>query len=355
MMKKYKLLLTFLIIFLIVFLATFTIPSKINSSLSEPYSIFKENEFYSTIERIDSNDRSCYDQSDHKVRSIEVEKDIKLEVLDWGGSGDYLVLLTGLGDNAHVFDNFAYQFTDIYHVIGITRRGFGNSDKPATGYSEERRVRDYLNILDSLGIKSAVFAGHSISGGELSQLGIHHKDRVKKLIYIDAAPDYGQHKYLDQPPSVEYSGEDLVSVESFIAATARKFGYREPNSAVCNGYIIGSKGEVVDFRSPPEVSAQIIQSAEDKDFTKMDVPVLAFFDEFTLEYRMPFFWYLDDKKQDQFLKAWKPLVKWQQDLIKRFRTDVNNIEVIMLKDAYHYVFINKESDVAREMRKFLTQ
>lgn len=354
-MKKYKLRLTILFGCLLVILFSSYIHFNKNFSYYEPSLVPPNSELIEESGINDRNDRSCYDQSDHKVRFIEVEKDVKLEVLDWGGSGDYLVLLTGLGDNAHVFDNFAYQFTDIYHVIGITRRGFGNSDKPATGYREERRVQDYLNILDSLEIKSAVFAGHSISGGELSQLGIHHKDRVKKLIYMDAAPDYGQHKYLDQPPSAEYSDEDLVSVESFISATTRKFGYREPNTAVCNGYIIGSKGEVVDFRSPPEVSAQIIQSAEDKDFTKIDMPVLAFFDEFTLEYRMPFFWYLDDKNQNQFLKAWKPLVKWQQDLIMRFRTDVNNIRVIMLKDAYHYVFINKETDVAREMRKFLTQ
>jgi len=358
-MKKYKLYIVFLIscISLITFLQY--IPFNKTSSFSDLSAALINSEVNSVNGNYDSIktniSSSCFDQADHKVQFIEVEKDVKLEVLDWGGKGEYLVLLTGLGDNAHVFDNFAYQFTDLYHVIGITRRGFGNSDKPATGYSEERRVLDYLNVLDSLGIQSALFAGHSIAGGELSQLGIYHKDRVKKLVYIDASPDFGQHKYLDQPPSVDYSEEDLMSIERFIAATTRKFGYREPNSAVCNGYIIGNTGEIVDFRSPPEVSSQIIQSAEDKDFTKIDIPVLALFDEFTLDYRFPFYWYLDYKKQEEYLQAWKPLVKWQQDLINRFRTDVKNIDIIMLKNAYHYIFINKESDVAREMRRFLMQ
>ena len=61
---------------------------------------------------------------------IQVEPDIKLEVLDWGGTGRPLVLLSGMGDTAHVFDKFAPTLTTKYHVYGITRRGFGTSSKP---------------------------------------------------------------------------------------------------------------------------------------------------------------------------------------------------------------------------------
>jgi pimeloyl-ACP methyl ester carboxylesterase len=65
-------------------------------------------------------------------------------VLDWGGSGQPLVLLTGLGDNAHVFDKFAPKLTASYHVYGITRRGYGASSALASGYclSLQRRVLD---------------------------------------------------------------------------------------------------------------------------------------------------------------------------------------------------------------------
>ncbi len=114
--------------------------------------------------------------SDHNVSFVT------LEVLDWGGTGDYLVLLTGLGDNAHVFDNFAYQFTDLFHVIGTTRRGYGRSSKPEDGYSEAARVRDYISILDQMNISRASFAGHSIDCGELNFLGTEFPDRVTKLV-----------------------------------------------------------------------------------------------------------------------------------------------------------------------------
>jgi hypothetical protein len=65
------------------------------------------------------------DPTSHTVQFVTVELGVKLEVLDWGGSGCPLVFLAGLGDTAHVFDNFAPKFTGRYHVYGITRRGFG--------------------------------------------------------------------------------------------------------------------------------------------------------------------------------------------------------------------------------------
>ena len=67
------------------------------------------------------------DPAPHTTRFVTVEKSVRLEVLDWGGSGKPLVLLAGGGDTAHVFDDFAPKLTTSFHVYGITRRGFGQS------------------------------------------------------------------------------------------------------------------------------------------------------------------------------------------------------------------------------------
>lgn len=40
-----------------------------------------------------------------KTQFVEVQPDVKLEVLDWGGTGRNLVLFAGLGNTAHVFDS----------------------------------------------------------------------------------------------------------------------------------------------------------------------------------------------------------------------------------------------------------
>jgi non-heme chloroperoxidase len=124
----------------------------------------------------------CEDHTPHKIRMVKVAPGVELEVLDWGGSGKAMVLLTGLGDNAHVYDQFAFQFTDYFHVIGITRRGFLPSSQPRNGYDVPTRVADDLAVLDALGIDKAIFVGHSLAGSELSALGLKYPARVDKLV-----------------------------------------------------------------------------------------------------------------------------------------------------------------------------
>jgi len=47
------------------------------------------------------------DQTSHTIRFVAVEDGVKLEVVDWGGSGRCFVLLAGGNNHAHSFDKFA--------------------------------------------------------------------------------------------------------------------------------------------------------------------------------------------------------------------------------------------------------
>ena len=69
------------------------------------------------------------DPSPHQVRWITVDSSVRLEVLDWGGSGPAVVWL-GCYLSAHMHDDVAPKLTNQFHVYGITRRGIGASDKP---------------------------------------------------------------------------------------------------------------------------------------------------------------------------------------------------------------------------------
>src|SRR4029077_4359806 len=132
---------------------------------------------------------SWQDPSKHRVQLVTVEDGVRLEILDWGGSGRSIVLLAGLGFSAHVFDGFAEKLTDSYHVYGITRRGYGASSRPPSDYKEERLTEDDLQVFDALKLVAPVVVGHSVAGNELSQLGIHHSNRIGGLVYLDALND----------------------------------------------------------------------------------------------------------------------------------------------------------------------
>jgi hypothetical protein len=89
-------------------------------------------------ERDDVRTGTWSDASPHKSGFVEANG-IKLHYLDWGGQGETLLFLAGLGDNAHIFDDLAPEFTDHFHVLAMTRRGFGEPDCPDAGYDLSSR------------------------------------------------------------------------------------------------------------------------------------------------------------------------------------------------------------------------
>src|SRR5437016_11211293 len=92
--------------------------------------------------------RTWQDPSPHITQFVTVDKNVRLEVLDWGGSGRPLVLLAGGGDTAHVFDDFAPKLTASFHVYGITRRGFGQSGFSSEGWGADRLGDVAVAVLD---------------------------------------------------------------------------------------------------------------------------------------------------------------------------------------------------------------
>jgi len=133
---------------------------------------------------------SWRDPSSHTVQFITVDKNVRLEVLDWGGSGRPVVLLAGGGNTAHIFDEFATKLTASYHVYGITRRGFGASGFSATDNPADRLGDDVVAVIDALKLNGPVLVGHSLAGVEWSSVANRHPDRVAGLVYVDAAYSY---------------------------------------------------------------------------------------------------------------------------------------------------------------------
>ena len=70
------------------------------------------------------------DTAPHDTGFVTTASGVRLHYLDFHGTGDHMVFLAGLGNSAHIYDDFAPRFTDRYRVIALTRRGFGESDQP---------------------------------------------------------------------------------------------------------------------------------------------------------------------------------------------------------------------------------
>ena len=303
------------------------------------------------------DDVSCVDTSPHKATFVTVAPGVRLEVLDWGGSGDPIVLLTGSGDNAHVYDEFAFQFTDRFHVIGITRRGFGRSSQPASGYDLATRGHDDIAVLDTLGIGQAIFVGHSIAGTELSRLAASYPGRVGKLVFLDALDiGGGGWSKLAQPPiAPDLSATDLSSVQRLAAAFARDDGYRKPLAAICNMVRRDAAGRVLGAVTPPEISGKLLAGLQPAVYERIHAPTLGIFNRITPPYRMPYYWSLGPAQQAEFDRDIGALATWTGGAIQRFRSKVKGSRIVEIPNTNHYVYIVAEPQVVREMRRFLLE
>jgi non-heme chloroperoxidase len=228
-----------------------------------------------------------HDPSPHRVLFVTVEEGVQLEVLVWGGSGRNVVLLTGSGNTAHVFDDFAPKLSAFCHVYGITRRGYGASSHSESGYTEQRLADDVLQVLDSLKIAAPVLAGHSMAGEELTRLGDEHSDRLAGLVYLDAAGDptdwpASSPAYMallnklskgkeDDPP-------DRKSFPAYRDWQMRSHRPPFPEPELRNMYEANPDGSVGKYRaSTPAIHKAIGEGAQVRDYSKIRVPVLALF------------------------------------------------------------------------------
>lgn len=187
---------------------------------------------------------------------------VRLHVVDWGGHGPAIILLTGLGNSARIYDDFAPLLAKGHRVIAITRRGYGLSDQPASGdYGNAVLVRDILGVMDGLAIRRASFVGHSIAGGEMATLGAEHPDRVDRLIYLDSAYDRSRALELmaGLPALPPPSPADRGSVAALAQWRTQSLGVRAPAVAsdLADVMLPGPGG--LTPRTAPAIAMKILQ------------------------------------------------------------------------------------------------
>lgn len=276
------------------------------------------------------------DPSPHQVRFVTVDSSVKLEVLDWGGTGRPIVFV-GCYLTAHVYDDIAPKLTDRFHVYAVTRRGVGASDHPATGYDPLRRANDVLEVINSLAMQRPILVGNSCGGAILHTLGAQHPDRIGGLVYLDAAEDptlgaadYGPYIHVDPAHLPAFAGKHEPVV--FPEAEVREMKERPIDPAI-------RKVITEDHNVKPE-------------YARIRVPVLAIYRTVTLEQALKDYPPANEQQRaalnQRYANARQMLSKWQQDLL----AGVPTARIVELPDANLFMFLSNEGDVLREIRAF---
>jgi pimeloyl-ACP methyl ester carboxylesterase len=281
------------------------------------------------------------DSSPHTVRFITVDHDVSLEVLDWGGKGQPVVLLTGLGNSAHVYDQFAPKLVASHHVLAITRRGFGVSSAPPDGYSADRLGDDVLEVLQALKISRPILMGHSIAGEELSSIGTRHPEKVAALIYLDAGYTYALYNGGDLKFDTGELRKKLDDLEKGDNRIAQQLLATDLPRLTADLQMIPADGSAPagpQFIGPPPSHAELaILAGSRKFFAISGVPILAIFAD---PHDPP----PGPAGGDDHLTEVQ---------VAAFEHAMPAAHVVRLAHANHYVFRSNEADVLREVNAFI--
>lgn len=256
------------------------------------------------------------DESPHKSEFIKVNG-VTINYLDWGGTGDPVLFLHGFPGSAHNFDEMAPKFVDRFRVLGLTRRGHGQSEKVDTGYDVDTRVEDIRQFLDALKIERVNLIGFSAAGDELTRFAGLYPQRTIKLVYLDAA----------------YDRRDVTELEKL--------------DPLLNP---------VTEEPPTKIEAAMIKSMDEfkPDYRKVKAYALSYYaitethwdlkadaDEATR------------KKAQEFVEKIVRPRQWKN--IEQFKNEMVNGRVVVLRNTQHNFFRDPKlkDEVVREVREFL--
>jgi pimeloyl-ACP methyl ester carboxylesterase len=299
---------------------------------------------------------SWHDPSPHRVQFVTIAPGVRLEVLDWGGRGSPVVFLSGLQDVAHGFDDFAPLFTDRHHVLAITRRGYGASSRPPSGYDLATRLADLAAVLDSLHLARVALVGHSIAGDELTAFADAHPERVSRLVYLDAAYDHSDVGRLIRafPPPPPMLRADSASPAAVQAYVRRVYGPRIPEAQFRAIGRYDSSGRLVADVTPARIDSLVLAGCGHPDYSAVRAPALvidAVVDSAPQVF--PFWARLDSAQRTAARRYTAVLQQWAATERARVARELPQARLLELHGANHYVFASNPRAVRDAMRAFL--
>ncbi|NOS92180.1 MAG: alpha/beta hydrolase [Cyclobacteriaceae bacterium] len=113
--------------------------------------------------------------------------DAKLHVRQ-RGAGPALFLLHGSFASLHTWNGWENELEKSFHTISLDFPGHGlTGPTPSAKYSTDDYAQLIFKLANQLKIDTFYVAGNSMGGQVAWKMALHHPERVKKLILVDAA------------------------------------------------------------------------------------------------------------------------------------------------------------------------
>ena len=120
---------------------------------------------------------------------VQTDDGIYISYRTLGAGPTTLLFMHGWAGSGAYFDE-TISHLDLTGLRALTfdLRGHGDSDKPETGYSDERFARDSFAVADAAGGDEVVVIGFSMSGRFAQYLSVVARNRVRGQVLVTGCP-----------------------------------------------------------------------------------------------------------------------------------------------------------------------
>ncbi|MBM4186602.1 MAG: alpha/beta hydrolase [Gemmatimonadetes bacterium] len=283
-----------------------------------------------------------------------------LHYLDWGGTGPNLILIHGLGDNPHAFDDLVPALGGKFRVVAYARRGHGRSTKQGP-YDTATLVADLTTVMDSLKIESAHLAGWSMGGNEITAMAGTHPGRVGKIVYLDAGYDWADPTFAaafnETPADINPPEAARASLDAFRDWQRTVWFPGVADGSRLEAYIRGLVEVQPDGRALPAIHDTVMAKLYEalvtspRDYPKVKAPALSI-------YATTFF---DLERGDSAQRA--KMAAWEEKHVATFRArskarivkELAGVDTISVPGTHMDFLVNGRDQVAAAMAAFLSR
>lgn len=119
------------------------------------------------------------------VQSAKIRaNDVMLHVTMVGDGVPILLLHGWLGTSYH-WRRVMPLMAAHHRVVAVDARGYGESDKPLTGYDGETIAEDLRQLSEALQLERPIVVGHDMGALPALLLAARHPEAVRALVYVD--------------------------------------------------------------------------------------------------------------------------------------------------------------------------
>lgn len=125
------------------------------------------------------------------MNSIQTDDGVRISYETRGEGALTLLMMHGWGGSGASFDQ-TIEHLDLTSLRVVTPdfRGHGDSDKPDTGYTDERLAYDVLSVMDHEDVEKFMVVGFSMSGRYAQYLSVLEPERILGQVLVAGCPAF---------------------------------------------------------------------------------------------------------------------------------------------------------------------